>query len=167
MDRGIPYESQTKCDFCSNIGAYDFFGDYFCSDCLKPKKSPNTNLMLMESEMDIENNVSFWIVIRDTERANLVCKRHFSEGEARVEAERLCKKENARFFLLHTVAYVDPNEPPVTWHESVTVPEVKTPILHHSQPIYNLHGDWAGRGYASPTEKAPLEKPVESQAQTK
>jgi hypothetical protein len=89
-----------------------------------------------------DENVNFWIVIRNKEAASYISKRHPSEDTARAEAERLCKKENGRFHVLHTVAYVDPNEPPVTWHEVGGAPEVSTSRLDYSRPIYNLHGDW-------------------------
>lgn len=57
----------------------------------------------------------FWIVIKDI-KETYTSKRHPSEEEAKAEAERLCKKENARFFVLEMVAYVEPQEPPVIWH---------------------------------------------------
>ena len=44
-------------------------------------------------------------------------KFHESLEEARTEAERLARKEKARFFVLKMVGYVDRKEVPVEWVE--------------------------------------------------
>ena len=33
MSRLVPFDSEEKCDFCDNIGAYDFMGDFLCIEC--------------------------------------------------------------------------------------------------------------------------------------
>jgi hypothetical protein len=33
MNRDISYNDKLICDNCGNQGAYDFMGDYYCSDC--------------------------------------------------------------------------------------------------------------------------------------
>lgn len=33
MSRDIDYEKDLVCDNCGKVGAYDFMGDYYCSDC--------------------------------------------------------------------------------------------------------------------------------------
>ncbi len=58
----------------------------------------------------------FWIVMRDKSETYVV-KRHVTEEEAKAEAERLCRKENARFFILEVTAYVEPKDMPVAWQE--------------------------------------------------
>ena len=40
VSRSIPLESEAVCDNCGNTGAFDFMGDYFCSDCLS-SETPN------------------------------------------------------------------------------------------------------------------------------
>lgn len=35
MDREVPYDKNLICDCCGKKGAFDFMGDYFCSDCAK------------------------------------------------------------------------------------------------------------------------------------
>ena len=60
----------------------------------------------------------FWVVMRD-KCESYVSKRHAGEAEAKAEAERLCKKENARFIVLEVSAYVEPQEPPVVWRNAV------------------------------------------------
>lgn len=59
----------------------------------------------------------FWVVMRD-KQDNYFRKRHASEAEAKAEAERLSKQECARFFVLEMIAYVEPQEPPVIWHNA-------------------------------------------------
>jgi hypothetical protein len=56
----------------------------------------------------------FWIVMRDQD-ATRVMFRHASEEEAKAEAERLSKKEKARFFVLEVTAMVEPMDTPVEW----------------------------------------------------
>lgn len=34
MSRDAPFDPDLKCDNCGGSGAFDFMGDYFCSDCL-------------------------------------------------------------------------------------------------------------------------------------
>lgn len=57
---------------------------------------------------------NFWIVLRDKSET-YVTKRYASLEEARAEAERLCKRESARFYVLHVVGCAEPKEPPVQW----------------------------------------------------
>ena len=33
MSRSVPFDSEEKCDFCDNVGAYDFMGDFLCIAC--------------------------------------------------------------------------------------------------------------------------------------
>jgi len=33
MSRDVPYDKDLKCDNCGKVGAVDFMGDYYCSDC--------------------------------------------------------------------------------------------------------------------------------------
>lgn len=33
MGREIAFDETAKCDYCDNVGAFDFMGDYFCPDC--------------------------------------------------------------------------------------------------------------------------------------
>lgn len=33
-NRTVPFDKECKCDVCGQSGAYDFMGDYICSDCL-------------------------------------------------------------------------------------------------------------------------------------
>jgi len=58
--------------------------------------------------------VEFWMVMKD-DCSNYSSHRHFTEEGARIEAERLCHKEGKRFFVLKTIAYVEPENPPVKW----------------------------------------------------
>lgn len=44
----------------------------------------------------------FWMVIRDTS-PNICQKRHETYDSAKEEAERLCNKERARFYILEAV----------------------------------------------------------------
>ncbi len=34
MDRSIEYDTNLVCDYCGNLGAYDFLGDSLCEYCL-------------------------------------------------------------------------------------------------------------------------------------
>ena len=65
----------------------------------------------------MNETVKFYMVMRD-DCNNYSKKRHATEREARVEAQRLCIKENARFFVMTFIAYVEPESPPVKWHEN-------------------------------------------------
>lgn len=38
MTRTFPYDPDAVCDICGRRGATDIYGDYYCSDCLDPKK---------------------------------------------------------------------------------------------------------------------------------
>ena len=33
--REVPYDCDTECDVCGRRGAYDFMGDYLCTDCAR------------------------------------------------------------------------------------------------------------------------------------
>ena len=33
MNREIEYLPEEECDVCGNIGAFDFMGDFLCSEC--------------------------------------------------------------------------------------------------------------------------------------
>lgn len=35
MSRDVPFSENEKCDFCDNVGAYDFMGDLVCPECCK------------------------------------------------------------------------------------------------------------------------------------
>ena len=61
----------------------------------------------------------FWVVIRDKPES-YVSKRHTSREAANAEAERLCRKEQATFFVLEMMAYIEPREVPVIWHVMAT-----------------------------------------------
>jgi len=56
----------------------------------------------------------FWVVLRD-KAETYVHKRHSSLEEARAEAERLCRKENARFYVLAVVGLAQPCSQPIEW----------------------------------------------------
>ena len=56
----------------------------------------------------------FWVVLRD-KAETYVHKRHSSLEEARAEAERLTRKENARFYVLAVVGFTESYNPPVAW----------------------------------------------------
>ena len=32
-DNNVPFEVDKKCDDCGKLGAFDFMGDYLCSEC--------------------------------------------------------------------------------------------------------------------------------------
>jgi hypothetical protein len=55
----------------------------------------------------------FYMVIRDIGSSTTV--RHSTLGDAMVEAERLCGKEDARFYVLETIAACEPQHKPVKW----------------------------------------------------
>ena len=71
--------------------------------------------------MQMEN---FWIVIRDKPET-YVSKRHYSLAEARAEAERLCRKEAVRFYVLRVVGCAEPMRPPVQWWVLNSLPGTK------------------------------------------
>lgn len=33
MGRDVPFDDDEICDGCGALGAYDFYGDYFCQKC--------------------------------------------------------------------------------------------------------------------------------------
>lgn len=33
MGRDVPFKADAVCDGCGKTGAFDFMGDYLCSDC--------------------------------------------------------------------------------------------------------------------------------------
>ena len=57
----------------------------------------------------------FWMVIGDRKQS-AVQHRHETLESARIEAERLCRKENMTFFVLEAVQYVTTADVPVTWN---------------------------------------------------
>lgn len=65
----------------------------------------------------------FWIIVREGAQTSAQHKRHFSEESARNEAERLAKKEQAKFYVLALVGSVAPLEIPVAWKDAVPEPE--------------------------------------------
>ena len=57
----------------------------------------------------------FWMVMRDQEQSYM-SKRHETEAEAIIEAERLARKElGHRFFLMKAVSVAYVENQPVTW----------------------------------------------------
>ena len=56
----------------------------------------------------------FYIILRD-KKESYVTKRHTDRAEAMQEAERLSKKEGARFYVLKAFLYVEPARPPLEW----------------------------------------------------
>lgn len=34
MGRDVPFDVDEKCDICGEPGAYDFYGDFICQECL-------------------------------------------------------------------------------------------------------------------------------------
>ena len=32
-DRTVPFDDKAICDDCGSVGAYDFMGDFLCSEC--------------------------------------------------------------------------------------------------------------------------------------
>ena len=58
---------------------------------------------------------TFFIIMKD-QAQSYVSTRHQSEINARLEAERLARKEvGGKFFLMKAVACVSVETPPVTW----------------------------------------------------
>ena len=37
--RIVPFDETVKCDICREYGAFDFYGDYICQDCLEDEKN--------------------------------------------------------------------------------------------------------------------------------
>lgn len=38
MGRDIPFDPDLVCDECGKLGAYDFMGDYLCSECFESEE---------------------------------------------------------------------------------------------------------------------------------
>ena len=38
--REFEFDPDAVCDGCGKKGAFDIYGDYYCEECLKPKKKP-------------------------------------------------------------------------------------------------------------------------------
>jgi len=38
MEREVEYEEGITCDICGKKGAFDFYGDFICDDCIKEMK---------------------------------------------------------------------------------------------------------------------------------
>lgn len=64
MSRDVPFDREAICDECGKIGAYDFMGDYLCSECsskmLKPEYEPTNNneskqIEVIESLLDLND----------------------------------------------------------------------------------------------------------------
>ena len=34
-ERVFPYDPLETCDECGQLGAFDFYGDYYCTNCLR------------------------------------------------------------------------------------------------------------------------------------
>lgn len=71
--------------------------------------------------MDFDGTITleqlpFYIVLRDINKPNAT-KRHSSLEEAKKEAERLSRKEKARFYVCTVTVdgYTEPEEIPVKW----------------------------------------------------
>ena len=58
----------------------------------------------------------FWMVIREKDGC-ATARRHVTLGEAKVEAERLCAKERAAFFILEAIEKLEPERPPMVWRK--------------------------------------------------
>lgn len=56
----------------------------------------------------------FWIVMAD-EAKTQVSRRHLSELDARLEAERLARQTGKRFYVLAVIGSAFPSAPPITW----------------------------------------------------
>ena len=56
----------------------------------------------------------FWCVMRD-KGESYVSKRHPCFESAKMEAQRLCRKEGGRFYVLQLVGYVQPSPTPIEW----------------------------------------------------
>jgi hypothetical protein len=52
MSRLVPFDSEEKCDFCDNIGAYDFMGDFLCIECYQ-------DMMDAQGEDDLDDDEDF------------------------------------------------------------------------------------------------------------
>ena len=37
-DRTVQLDDEVECDVCGKKGAFDFYGDFICSDCLRRDK---------------------------------------------------------------------------------------------------------------------------------
>jgi len=35
MTRDVPFDENAMCDICGKLGAFDFMGDFFCSECIE------------------------------------------------------------------------------------------------------------------------------------
>jgi hypothetical protein len=71
----------------------------------------------MEFEGTVEfEQLPFYIVLRDLNKPNAT-KRHATFEEAKKEAERLSRKEKARFYVCTVTVdgYTEPEETPVKW----------------------------------------------------
>lgn len=56
----------------------------------------------------------FFVVIRNKE-LTMISRRHETLIDARMEAKRLCRKEDDQFIILQALAVVEPGEQPVHW----------------------------------------------------
>ena len=56
----------------------------------------------------------FYIVMKDVPDTH-ISKRHEKAELAQMEAERLCKKHQHRYYVLAAVGHVEPKQAPVQW----------------------------------------------------
>ena len=62
-----------------------------------------------------ENKLAkFWMVKKDDEHCGTK-KIHYAKEEATLEAERLCRQENCRYFVLESISHCEPQSPPAVW----------------------------------------------------
>jgi hypothetical protein len=92
-----------------------------------------TNIPYLPDPQEAQANTKFWIVCKNS--ADLTAsKRHYTYQAAEAEAIRLCKKTAADFFILESIAVIEPQEPPV----SVT-------LLAAVQPSEDSNPDYSPR----------------------
>lgn len=53
--RTIPYDADALCESCGDVGAYDFYGDYYCPACLSTAIEERKEEM-EEVKYDIDND---------------------------------------------------------------------------------------------------------------
>ncbi len=67
----------------------------------------------------------FYCVLRHKDQnsghRNIITVYYDDLGEAKAAAERLARKESDRFYVMKTVAFVEPTKPPLKWNDGTYV----------------------------------------------
>lgn len=96
----------------NNRGSTHYAGcEYDHLDCMALK---NWNLLTKEPRPAAEET-GWWVVVRDKPQM-YTSRRHDTFEAAFSEAERLCKKEGAKFFVLKVIGMVEPGQ--VVWKDA-------------------------------------------------